>query len=284
MAIYTNQASLTYRNITRNSNIATGQILETVSATKTAVTDQYTTGDNITYVISLVNAGTVAQTGVIVTDDLGSYPVGTTTVYPLTYNTGSVQYYLNGVLQTPPTITTEVPLTITGITIPAGGNATIIYEALVNDFAPLSEGSQIVNVATVTGTGISTPITVSETITASTDSDLTISKSISPSVVTENAQVTYTFVIQNTGNAEATVADNVIVTDTFNPILTDISVTYNGTPLLQPTGYTYNEATGEFATVAGAITVPAATYEQDSTTGAITVTPGVSTLTVTGTI
>ena len=43
-------------------------------------------------------------------------------------------------------------------------------------------------------------------------------------------------------------------------------------------------ATGQFATNAGQITVPAATYTRDPVTGAVVIQPGVSTLTVTGTI
>ena len=43
-------------------------------------------------------------------------------------------------------------------------------------------------------------------------------------------------------------------------------------------------STGQFATVAGQITVPAATYSQDPATGVYVVQPGVSTLTVTGTV
>ena len=42
--------------------------------------------------------------------------------------------------------------------------------------------------------------------------------------------------------------------------------------------------TGTFATQEGQITVPAATFTQDATTGEWTVTPGAGTLTVTGTI
>ena len=74
------------------------------------------------------------------------------------------------------------------------------------------------------------------------------------------------------------------VTDTFTPPLRAISVTFNGTAWTEPTNYTYDAATGAFATVPGQITVPAATYVQNSTTSAWTVTPGVSVLTVTGTI
>ena len=87
--------------------------------------------------------------------------------------------------------------------------------------------------------------------------DLAITKSVSPSIVAENGQITYTFLIENYGNTEASASDNVIITDTFNPILTGITVTYNGNAWTAPASYTYNEATGEFATVAGQITVPA---------------------------
>ena len=112
---------------------------------------------------------------------------------------------------------------------------------------------------------------------------LTISKSLFPAVVTENGQLTYTFVIENTGNTPAVATDNIVVTDVFGPILDPIAVTFNGTPWTEGVNYTYNAATGEFATIAGEITVPAATYTQNSD-GTWTITPGVSTLTVTGTV
>ncbi|MEI3048770.1 MAG: hypothetical protein V8T65_12065 [Roseburia inulinivorans] len=50
------------------------------------------------------------------------------------------------------------------------------------------------------------------------------------------------------------------IIDTFDPILSNIAVSYNGTALAAGTDYTYNEATGLFATTAGRITVPAAAY------------------------
>ena len=48
--------------------------------------------------------------------------------------------------------------------------------------------------------------------------------------------------------------------------------------------YNYNEATGQFNTVPGQITVPAATYTQDPVTGVWSVMPGTVVLTVTGTV
>ncbi len=284
MAIFSNQATLTYNGNTTNSNIAYGEILEVLTATKTAVEENYTPGDLVTYVISLRNTGTTALTGLTLSDNLGANLFNGNTVYPLTYEAGSVRLFVNGVLQAAPAVTAGPPLGIAGITVPAGGDAVILYQARVNRFADPGEGGTIVNTVTVTGGGITTPITADATLTGSVEPELTITKAISPAQVTDNDRVTYTFVIQNTGNAAAATTDNVTITDTFDPILTALVVTLDGVTMTPGTQYTYNETTGLFTTVPGQITVPAATYTQDPTTGAYTLTPGITTLTVTGTI
>ena len=282
MATFFNQATLTYNNNVTSSNVVTGEILEVLSVTKTAVPDSYAPGDAVTYVVSIVNAGPSAFTGLTVTDDLGAYPVGAITVVPLTYTAGSLRYYVNGVLQAAPTVSSENPLTLENISVPADGNATLIYSATANEFAPPTVGGTVVNTVSVDGT-ISTPVTASETVTVASEPDLTISKSICPSSVVENGQLTYTFVIQNSGNTAAVATDNLVVTDTFDPILTITSVVYNGVALTEPADYTYDEATGLFQTVAGRLTVDAATFAQDET-GRFVVSPGIGVLTVTGTI
>ncbi len=285
MAQFTNQAQLSYNDSVINSNVAVGEILEVLSATKTAVMDDYTRNDEVTYVISLVNSGATAITGLTVTDDLGAYAFGSTTLVPLTYVADSVHLYVNGVLQPAPAVNTEgTALVFSGITLPASSNLLLIYEAEVNQFAPLGVGDSIVNTAAVTGTGLPSPVTVSETVTPEEEPELTITKSIEPTTVTENGTVTYRFIIQNYGNTSADVGDNVAVTDTFDPILSNLSVTFNGETWAEGTQYNYAPATGLFTTVPGQITVPAATYEQDPTTGAWIITPGVSVLTVTGTV
>ena len=96
--------------------------------------------------------------------------------------------------------------------------------------------------------------------------------------------LTYTFILQNTGNEAVVATDNAAITDTFDPILTALAVTFDGAPWTQGVEYTYSEVTGLFTTNPGQITVPAATYTQDPVTGAYTVNPGIATLVVTGTI
>lgn len=284
MATFTNQATLTYNGVTTDSNIITGQLLEVLSTTKTAVVDSYTADDDVTYVISIINSGTTAFTGLTVTDDLGAYEFNGTLLTPLTYTDGSIRYYINGELQAAPAVVSGPPLVISGINIPAGGNALVLYEAEVNQFASPEVGGAITNEATISGGGLTTPLIAEETITTAGNPSLTITKSLSPQTVTENGQLTYTFTIQNSGNTPAVATDNVTLTDTFDPILDPITVTFEGAVWTEPTNYTYDETTGVFSTIPGQITIPAATYTQDPITGAWRVTPGVTTLTVTGTV
>lgn len=284
MATFYNQATLVYNGNTTTSNVTTGELLEVLSATKTAVVDRYIANDSITYIINIINSGSTAFSNLTLTDDLGAYDLNELSLRPLTYVEDSVQYFINGILQASPAIRAAAPLTVNGISVPANGNATIIYQTKTNEFTPLEADASITNTGIISGNGLTTDLLVSDTIYADTSAVLTISKSIYPTTVTENGQITYTFVIQNSGNTAATADDDVIVTDTFDPVLNAIIVTFNGASWAAPTHYVYSEATGVFSTVAGAITVPAATYTRDDTTGAVTVNPGVSVLTVTGTI
>ena len=284
MALFSNQATLTYNGNSTNSNIAYGEILDVLVATKTAVEDAYTPGQIVTYAVTLRNTGNATLTGLTVTDDLGGYTFNGTTVYPLTYVAGSVAMFTNGVPQPAPAVIPGPPLVISDITIPAGGDVVILYQAQANAYANPAVGGTIENTVTVTGDGLSTPITATEIIGANAAPQLTISKCITPAQVVDNDRVTYTFVIQNTGNEAVVATDNAAITDTFDPILTALTVTFDGAPWTQGVQYNYNEATGLFTTVPGQILVPAATYTQDPVTGIYTTTPGIATLVVTGTI
>lgn len=282
MAQFTNRAQLRYNDQVMNSNVAVGEVLDVLSATKTAVVNTYSRNGRVTYVISVINSGTTDVTSRTISDNLGAYEFSGATLVPLTYIDNSVRYYVNGVLQPAPTVTAGNGLTISGITIPAGGNATVIYEANINNFAPLGTADFITNTATITGTGANA-VTASTTINTNDEPELSITKSISPVPVNANGRVTYTLTLQNYGNTAVALNDSAVVTDTFNPLLTNIAVNFNGTTWAPTTNYTYDETSGVFSTVAGQITVPAATYTQNAD-GSFSVTPGVSTLTITGNI
>ena len=284
MAIFSNQATLTYNGTSTNSNIAYGEILDVLSATKTAVESAYTPGSLVTYVVTLRNTSGSTLSGLTVTDDLGGYLVGATTVYPLTYEAGSVALFIDGVLQQAPTVDAGPPLVFSGINIPGGSDAVLVYQARANAYAAPAEGSTIVNTVTVTGDGLSAPITATETVPVASAPMLCISKTITPTQVVDNDRVTYTFVIQNTGNKAVVATDDAIITDTFDPILTALNVTFNGATWTQGVQYLYDETTGLFSTTPSQIVVPAATYTQDPVTGAYSATPGIATLIVTGTI
>ncbi len=285
MATVFNQASLSFGGIVTNSNTTQNEVVAALTLTKTAASSDYSAGEGITYIISLVNTGGAEYTGITLTDDLGRTTTATGTEFtPLTYVDGSVLYYIDGVLQTTaPTVATDTgELVISGINVPVGGNVTIIYEARVNGFAPLGETSTITN--TVTAGGTTCDLSDSAVIGTRVAANLSIAKSVSPAVVNCAGEVTYTILLQNTGNTAVTATDDLVVNDVFNPVLTGLTASLDGNALVLGTGYTYDETTGAFATLPGAITVPAATYTRDPATGLVSTTPGVATITITGTV
>ena len=283
MPTFTNKATLSYNGRVTESNTVTGLIIENLTMNKLSLNGSYGDGDRVTYVVDLINSGTTPFTGLTLTDDLGGYPFGTGTVYPLSYVDGSLVYIVNGVPRVAPIPTSVQPLVINGITVPAGGVATIVYQADITQYAPLDVDSEITNTVTATGAGLTEPVTANTTITTFDGPDLTITKALDPTTVNENGTITYTFVISNSGNTAAVATDDLIVSDTFDPALGITSVTLDGAPLSLGTGYTYNAATGLFETVSGVITVPAATFTQNPD-GSYTVTPGSTTLVVVGTV
>lgn len=283
MATFTNKATLSYNNGSTESNVVTGEITEVLSVCKTALDCDYGAGCPNTYLISITNTGSSAFNNVTVTDDLGEYEYCGNCLTPLTYIDDSLKYFINGTPQPVPTITCESPLTICGICVPPCGNVMLIYKAYTNEYAPLGENACITNTATVKCTGLTNDIEACAKVCHANESELSITKTLSPETVTENCEVTYTFVIQNRGGAPVEACDNAVVTDTFDPKLTNLCVTLDSALLIEGTDYTYNTNTGLFKTIAGKITVPAATYCVDGS-GAWSITPKVTVLRVTGKI
>ena len=285
MATFYNQATLSFGGNVVNSNTTEAELLSGLELTKTAVSATYSEGGGVVYTVTLSNMGSAVYNSLTITDDLGAYTLpGGGTAVPLTYVTGSILYYLNGVLQPQPTVTALGNLEISGIDLPANSTATFIYETRANEFAPPAAGSSINNTASTNGGAGIGELTASAQVPVNESPELTIAKAVCPAVSTDNEQLTYTIIIQNLGNIPIVGTDGVIVSDVFNPALNGITVTLNGVTLTEGVGYTYDELSGAFATTEGTITVPAATYTQDPVTGAFTTTPGVAVITVTGSV
>ena len=227
MATFTNQATLTYNGGTVNSNIVTGELVQVLTASKTAAAESYRTGDLVTYVVQLRSTGAAALTGLTVTDTLGTtnFPVtgGTVQLTPLTYQAGTLRYFMNGVLQTAPAVTVLANgIRIEGITVPAGGVSTLVYTTRVNAFADPSAEGTIENTVTVTGGGLTDAVTATETLPAAAAAELRIVKALEPVRVSDSGTLTYTFTIENYGGAAADAAAGITVTDRFDPILRNI--------------------------------------------------------------
>ena len=282
MATFYNQASLTVGGKVTNSNITEGELLTQVTITKTPLTTDYGPEDNIVYLVTVTNNSSTDKTGLVLTDDLGAFTSNETQIIPLTFVDGTARYFINGQLQTEPTVQAGPPLVISGINIPAGGVANLIYETRANEFAPRGQNAFILNTVTASGNNLCDPLIATAEVPTRDEPNLTIAKAMCPETITCGGAVNYTFIIQNTGNTPVVATDNLIVKDVFNPALNDIVVRLNGEIIVEGVGYEYNPTTGEFATLNGAIAIPAATFTRDSETGLITVTPGVATITVTG--
>lgn len=284
MASFFNQATLVFGGRRSNSNTTEGEVIDVLTLTKTAISENYGRDDAIAYAVSIVNTGNEALNGISFTDNLGAYTVGAASLYPLDYVDGSIKYFVGGTLMPSPTVEAGAPLVISGINVPAGSNALIVYEARPNEFAPLASGSVITNTVTAGTAEICSELSATASVPVREEALPFITKFASDTSIACGSEISYTFVLQNLGNAPVVATDDLTVEDLFNPILNISSVTLDGATLSEGTDYSYEGTTGEFRTLPGVITIPAASYTQDAQTGVITATPGVAILTVTGTV
>ncbi len=287
MAIIENFATVRYTSggvtETTVSNLAQIDLTSSVTLSKVPLGTSYESDSLLTYILTVQNTSDAPLSGVVIEDNLGTFPYEEGTLTPLSYG-GDAILLLNGQDATaslsvddtePSTLVFSLP------TLAAGATANIVYTARVNEFAPLGAGATIVNEATLRADSDCAEGTATATVTAEGSARLSVFKQMSPNPVVCGSTVTYLIRVSNYGNSPA---EDVQITDVFDPAPENISITRNGV-LLVATDYTYEN--GVLTIIAGSSTgdtVPAATFTRDPVTGAVTITPGVVEYVITGTI
>ena len=268
---------------TKVSNVAEISIESAVGFTKTSLGNVYTDNSLLTYILTITNSSGSAISGSTITDNLGTYVFGTTELTPLEYVSPAVLLINGQDVSSQLTVDSSVEgnLIFTIPTIPAGATANIIYKAQTNDFAPLAVDSTITNVSTFESNSECADTSASATVSVANAANVSIIKQMCPNPVVCGDTVTYTIRIYNYGN---TAAENVVLTDQFNPTPANITVSRDGTILLG-TDYEYVNGTLTIPATGGTpVTIPPATFAQDPVTGVVSVTPSVIEYTITGTI
>ena len=268
---------------TKISNIAEISVESAIGFTKTSLGNTYTDDSILTYILTVTNSSGIGIIGSTITDNLGTYVFGATELTPLEYVSPAVLLINGQDVSAQLVVDSSVPgsLTFTLPTIPAGATANIIYNAQVNDYAPLAVDSTITNTSTFESNSECADTSASATVSVANAANISIIKQMCPNPVLCGDTITYTIKIYNYGN---TAAENVILTDDFNPAPANITVSRDGV-LLLGTDYTYIDGTLTVpSSSASPVTVPPATFTQDPITGLITITPGVVEYTITGTI
>ena len=282
-----NFATVTYTSdgvaTTRVSNLAEIELNSSLSFSKVTLGDTFTATSSVTYVLSVTNGSASTVNNLVVTDNLGTFVLGTTEITPMAFEAPALLLINGQDASAQLTTDTSVAGSVTFIfpTLAPGATANIIYNALPNGFAPLASGSTFTNTATLTSDSACADGNATATVTVADAADIEVVKTMSPNPAICGDTVTYTIRIYNYGNIPA---ENVQLTDTFTPAPENISVFRNGVLL---TGTTYTYIDGPLTVPPTGVdgdTVPAATFTRASVTGAVTVSPGVVEYVITGTI
>lgn len=248
----------------------------TMEVTKQALTTEIRAGGSVTYVLRMENTGSGVLYNPSFTDDLGR---GTATEAPLSYVENSALFYQNGTQVTGLATVSDDGVTFTSsVVLQPGDNLIVVYDASTSEGqvdAITNTVTGEANSGSVTGTVIND--TASETITPQSFANVSIFKNADKATVVSGDTLVYTFTLMNTGTQAA---DSISFVDDLPDefTVTSVSYTVNGnTTAISNTDYTIE--TGNVLVIPAessslVIGVPAAT----------SMGPGITTITVTGTI
>lgn len=268
------------------SNAANASVQEAITVNKTTLTNTYFLNKEIFYCISIVNNKSTAIKNLKISENLGAYSntslPSETKFIPLDYS-GPSFLYINGAFDSqiiPETYSDKIIFKVNDF--PAYSNILLIYSTTVNNKAPHSEKSSIINTSSITSNEISKPVLCSKEIFVTNKADINIVKYMYPNPALPGELITYNFTIYNYGNTEAT---NVKLNDVLLPAPNNLNISINSKNLSRK-DYSYIGGTLNIPSYDSdfSISIPPAKFLQDSTTGIFTTNPGVINIVASGKI
>lgn len=275
------QVTYTYGNSqeTALSNETNTTLLDefTMEVTKTAIASGIRSGSNAAYILRIDNSGPGTLYNPTITDDLGNSSVNADP--PLKYIEGSAKFYVNGDPAAGTASSSENQIVFSsGAALQPGDNLIVVYAASVDE----TQAGTITNTITAqansgSASGALITDTATATITLTPYANISIFKTADKASVVSGDTLTYTFTLMNTG---AQAADSISFVDALPSEFTVTSVSYTTNGTTTPIDSTdYSITTPNTLTIPDVgsslvISVPAATTEG----------PGITTITVTGTV
>ncbi len=197
-----------------------------ITITKESTSSDYFLDDKIDYIICITNQTDFPTSKITIKENLGTYDFENNSKYltPLTY-INFFKYYVNGIstpLAPPETYPNKIIFSIDSLAPMA--SSMIIYSAKVNSNTPLEPGSTIKNISSVTVEDFSDPIKTFSESTVKLKADVKIIKQLEPPATLTDKTITYTFLLSNYGNTEAS---DVVLNDKLVPTISNMQVLVN---------------------------------------------------------
>lgn len=254
------------------SNVTDLIVSDSIVLTKESLETNYFLDSNITYIISIENNSELPLFNVRLKEDLGTYPTDDSPIYvtPLKYM-DTFKCYLNGKIkniENPKSYSDKIVFEID--CIPKASTLIIVYLCKANAKAPLSKNDSITNTSYLLIPSMQKSVVASSAITPLEKADIKIIKQIKK--ISESG-VDFNLSIYNYGNTPAT---NVIIKDTFEQSFSKLKIFVNSQSV-KNSDYSYlsNKLTFPTASSDYSISVPAATFSRDKTSGKFSINPGV---------